>query len=236
VHEIWDLRARILQENDVFELGKKSVSKVFLQEVLKLDKSTSFEDVELEYWKYNDIPEKTDNLWDFIAKEYLKLEKEPKYEFLKLSFKISSDLEKIADNLTYISEALEEIGKKKSLSATERYYKKQLDYFQKKNLKANDQIIKFMAKDIKSYVIGRAAPNILASFLFSQKSPYPYGRQILFLGRDLLAGRDLYDVRSLNEFSNKFMDLTVSSHEMVINECEKSPDKFKKNSLRVYKW
>lgn len=231
IGEIFGLSAKVLEEYDVFTLGKKATSKIFLQKLLKLDESTSFKEVEQKYRESkdkDDTPIEEEKFWDFIAKKYLNLENEPREEFLELSFQVSADLSKIADNLAYIAGERKVLAEKKHLSADERYYRNQLDYFKDKNLIARDEIIDFMTKGIRSYAIKEAASRskvaepILSLF---KMSPYAFGRR---LNNPL---GDSYDVRSLDEFSNKFMDLPISSYRELIKKCKESPDSYKELAL-----
>jgi len=231
IGELNRLRIKTLDENDVFIIGKKGIAKVFLQSLLKLPLETIFTEVETAYKESSsedNIPKNSEEFWAFIEKKYLYLEKEPKSVFIELSLQVADDLQKIAKNLEYISSERKIIEEKKMeygrLSANERYYRNQLDYFENKNIVARNEIVDFMATDIKSYAIKKSAPK--SSFSFSlgfmfKESPYRFGRSFF------LHSYDSYDVRSLNEYSNKFLDLPFSSYKEIIEECKKSPENFK---------
>jgi hypothetical protein len=82
-----------------------------------------------------------------------------------------------------------------------------------------------MTHKIRRYAIASASVQrpAIAAFglsLFGD-SPYAFGR------RYHMAPADPYDVRSLDEYSNKFMDLPVSSYREFVKECKISPEKFK---------
>lgn len=231
IEELHRLRIKTLDENDVFIIGKKGIAKVFLQSLLKLPLETVFTEVETAYkesFSEDDIPKNSKEFWAFIEKEYLYLEKEPKSVFIKLSLQVADDLQKIAKNLKYISSERKIIEEKKMeygrLSANERYYRNQLDYFENKNIVARNEIVDFMATDIKSYAIKKSAPKSSFSFSFGfmfKESLYRFGRT------SFLHSYDSYDVRSLDEYSNKFLDLPFLSYKKIIEECKKSPKNFK---------
>jgi hypothetical protein len=229
--EIFGLRSKVLKENDVFALGKKATSRIFLQKLLNLNKPNSFKEVEQEYRKSKDgdgLPDEEDKFWDFIAKKYLDLETEPRDKFLKVSLEVSSDLAKIAANLKYISDERKALEDKKPLSADERYYRNQLDYFKNKNLVARDEIMDFMADGIKWYAISEASSSskvVGPGSFFFKRSPYAFGRPFF---RSL---GDPYDVRSINELSHKFMDLPVSYYDEIMEEFKKNPEFIKEFSL-----
>ena len=164
-----------------------------------------------------------------MEKEYLHLAMEPKTKFAELSFRVNEDLVALAANLTHVNKELESLEEKKKingrLTADERYFRNQLEYFEKKNLVAKDEIVDFMTHKIKSEAITRASvqPRAMAGFglsLFGD-SPYAFGRRFYW------APADPYDVRSLDEYSNKFMDLPVTNYRELVKECRSSPEKFK---------
>lgn len=231
IGELHRLRIKTLDENDVFIMGKKGIARVFLQSLLKLPPETGFNEVETAYkesFSKDDIPKNSEEFWVFIEKKYLYLEKEPKSMFTKLSFEVADDLGKIAKNLEYILSERKILEEKKiehgRLSANERYYRNQLDYFENKNIVARNEIVDFMSTYIKSYAINKSAPESPFSFSLGfmfKESPYRFGRT------SFLHSYDSYDVRSLDEYSNKFDDLPVSVHRELIEKCRKSPENFK---------
>ncbi len=231
IGELHRLRIKTLDENDVFIIGKKGIARVFLQSLLKLPPETGFNEVETAFkgsFSEDDIPKNSEEFWAFIEKKYLYFEKEPKSMFTELSFQVADDLGKIAKNLEYILSKRKILEEKKiehgRLSANERYYRNQLDYFENKNIVARHEIVDFMSTDIKSYAIKKSAPksrfSLPLDFMFNE-SPYRFGRTFFF------RSYDSYDVRSLDEYSNKFTDLSVSSYKELIEECRKSPENFK---------
>lgn len=173
------------------------------------------------------IPEDSEEFWVFIENNYLYLEREPKDVLTEISLQVADDFQKIAENLEYISKekaALEDNKRKnRRLSADERYYRNQLDYFENKNIVAKDEIVDFITTGMKPYAIKKAGKLSLATASFSlfKESPYAFGRTFF-----LLLG-DPYDVRSLDEYVNKFSDLPVSAYKKIVSEIKESPDKFK---------
>ena len=88
IGEIFRLSAKVLNENDVFTMGKRRLAKVFLRELLDLNPTANDEELELTYkacsWRTN-IPADSENFWIFVEKEYLHLEVEPKTKFTELA-------------------------------------------------------------------------------------------------------------------------------------------------------
>ncbi|MDX8130462.1 hypothetical protein QLH52_24470 [Methylomonas sp. OY6] len=233
IGEIFRLSAKVLNENDVFTMGKRKLAKVFLRELLDLNPTAN--DVELEStykacsWRKN-IPADSESFWNFVEKEYLDLEVEvePKTKFTELAIRVNEDLIALAENLSYIKKELDSLEQKKMkdgrLTADERYYRNQLEYFEKKNLVSKDEIVDYMTHKIKQHAINAAARRLsvvsIGSSLFWD-SPYAFGRRFSWpLG-------DPYDIRSLNVYSNKFMDLPASDYRDLVKECKSSPEKFK---------
>lgn len=230
VGQILSLRSKILNENDVFKIGKRTLAKIFLRDLLDLDASDG--ELEAAYKAcspQSKIPADSEKFWRFVEKEYLHLEVEPKAEFTELSFRVNEDLISLAKNLAYIKNDLEALDAKKKkegrLTADERYYRNQLEYFRKKNLIAKDEIVDFMTHTIKWHAINNSSVQrsvvVAARPPLFGDSPYAFGRRF----HHVLA--DPYDVRSLDMHSNKFLDLPVSSYWEFIKECKSSPEKFK---------
>lgn len=231
IGKIFGLSAKILRENDVFKLGKRKLAKLFLCELLDLSFNATDADLEAAYKvssSRKDIPDDSTEFWGFVEKEYLHLEVEPKTKFLEICFRVNEDLAALAENLFYIREELVKLEEKKKiggrLTADERYYRNQLEYFENKNIVAKDEIVDFMTHKIKSYAISKASvrPDYMAfgrSLLGD--SPYAFGRRFHW---ELV---DPYDVRALDKYSNKFMDLPVSDYREFVKECKTSPEKFK---------
>ncbi|OMX18375.1 hypothetical protein AQ836_18450 [Burkholderia pseudomallei] len=234
IGEIFALSAKVLTENDVFNLGKRRLAKVFLRELLDLDVGVADAELETAYKACSpkeSIPEDSTKFWSFIEKEYLHLEAEPKEKFTEICFRVNEDLIALENNLSYIKKELTSLEEKKKtdgrLTADERYYRNQLEYFEKKNLVAKNEIVDFMTHQIKRYAISKASvKNPLIGFHMSLfgDSPYAFGRRFHW------ALADPYDVRSLDSYSNKFMDLPVGGHREMVKECKSSPEKFKECS------
>lgn len=234
VGEIFDLSAKVKIENDVFMLGKRKLAKVFIRELLDLNVSATDVELEAAYKACSPrekIPENSAEFWSFVEKEYLHLEEEPKAKFTEICFRVNEDLVALAANLSYIKKELANLEEKKKtdgrLTADERYYRNQLEYFEKKNIVAKDEIVDFMTHKLKSYAISKAS--VRPSFMDLGRallgdSPYAFGRRFNW------ATSDPYDVRSLDSYSNKFMDLPVGGHREMVKECKSSPENFKEFS------
>lgn len=233
--ELLSLRSSVLKEHDVFVLGKKAVARIFLQKLLKLGNDTTYEKVDAAYRSsdfMDEIPEETEEFWFFIEKKYLRLEAEPKIKFLELSMQVSKDLAKIASNVKYIKQEMAFLEDKKKehgrLSPDDRYYRNQLFYFENKNMVARNEIVDFMTDGIRAHAIKKASVHSPLlnpfGFIFGD-SPYRFGRAFLW------ESNDPYDVRSLDEYSNKFTDLSVPAHRELIKDCRKSPENFRELAL-----
>ena len=231
VGELHSLVAKVIEENDIFILGKKRVAKAFLQSLLDLAPETGYGEVEAAYRQSAsspDIPDDAEDFWAFIEKNYLYLEMEPKDVFFEVSLQVIDDLGKIDKNLRFITSERTTLEEKKRsngrLDANERYYRNQLDYFEDKNLTARSEIVEFMTKGIKPHALNRSAtraPFDFAPAFFFKDCPYSFGRKFIW------SSRDPYDVKSLDEYSHKFNDLPVSDHRELVEACRASPERFK---------
>lgn len=235
IGEILRLTDKVLNENDVFKIGKRKLAKIFLRELLDISTCASDGELESAYKACSpreEIPADSEGFWRFVEKEYLNFEVDPKIKFVELSFCVNEDLIELAENLSYIQKELESLEEKKNnnarLTADERYYRNQLEYFEKKNLVAKDEIVDFMTHKIKRHAIDKASVQHPAISSFSSSlfgdSPYAFGRRLPW------ATTDPYDARSLDAYSNKFMDLPISSYRVFVKECKSSPEQFKEYS------
>jgi hypothetical protein len=129
--------------------------------------------------------------------------------FVKLSLQASKDYAAASRNLESIKKKIEELNRKKKiqdgrLSADERYLQKQLMHFEKKNKEAQAEIVQFMMNGIKSHAISKASVDLgIRVFSIFASSPYAFARRSSFWA----LSADPYDFQSLDEYSNKFMDL-----------------------------
>ncbi|MGA4049814.1 hypothetical protein ACI2TP_19595 [Ralstonia nicotianae] len=240
IGEISRLSAKVLDANDIFNIGKRGVARIFLRELLELKADSSDAELELAYKSCSprgEIPANSEDFWVFVEKEYLHLEMEPKLKFIELSFRVNEDLAAVAVNLDYIKKELDSLEGKRNengrLTADDRYYRNQLEYFKEKNLVAKNEIVDFMTHKIKRRAIINASVkhpvfSRLGSFLLGD-SPYAFARRMAW------ALADPYDVRSLDVYSNKFMDLPVSEYKEMVAECKVSPEKFKENAIAYIK-
>ena len=233
--EICSLSAKVLDENDVFILGKRRLAQIFLCELLELNRNSTYTELEEAYkacYPGDETPENSEEFWTFVEKEYLRLKEEPKEKFFEICVRVNKDLVALAENILYLNKEIVSLEEKKKtvgrLTADERYYRNQLEYFEIKNRVAKDEIIDFMTHKIKKYAISASLvknPLIaLASSLF-EHNPYPFGRRSIF------AHSDPYDVRSLDTYSNKFLDLPISNYYEIVIECRSSPEKFKQYAI-----
>ena len=231
--EILALGTNVLADNDVFKIKKRELARIFLRRLLEPKDDASDSELEVSYkacFPKKEVPENSEDFWVFIEKEYLNLEDEPKRKFMEISFRVHEDLVALTKNLKYIRQEQKSLEEKKRdrgrLTADERYYRNQLEYFEKKNLVAKDEIVDFMADGIKWWCIRKASVNSPFSMSFGSSiigdSPYDFGRRTY---------RNSYDVNSLDNLSNKFTDLPASGYSEVIRECRSSPEKFKEIAI-----
>ncbi len=230
--EITSLASEIFAENDILVLRKRDLARIFLRRLLDLDETADDAKLEDAYRTASSregVPDDQGLFWGFIEKEYLGLEQEPQDKFLDTCIQVNRDLVSIAKNLTYINNEKETLAKKITtggrLSPEERYYRNQLAYYEDKNLLARSEIVEFLTHKIKQHAISKASFskfNFVGHWLpFFSDSPYSFGT------RDCWGLGDAYDPRSLDEFSNKFMDLPVTTYREIIRECRGSADKFR---------
>lgn len=236
VGELFELRRKAMREIDVFKYGKRSVARKFLNDLLEMQGEA--EDAELQE-KYlaatfrKEVPSDLEKFWKYIEEQYLELDAEPSIKFVELAHMVHNDLASVGGLLKYIRDELDDLERKKAnvgrLTPDERYYRNQLEYFERKNLQAKDEIVDFMSNDIKSFAIRKATRQRYRFLNFGMSffgdSPYAYGRRMAW------SFSDPYDPRSLTIFSNKFMDLPVGSHRDIVEECGDDPIKFKEFAL-----
>jgi len=236
VGKLFALRRKALNEVDVFKYGKRSVARKFLTELLDTPGQTKDAELQKKYMAgttRKEVPSDLEGFWKYIEEEYLELEAEPSEKFTELAHMVHGDLASVGGLLKYIRLELGELERKKAdlgrLTADERYYRNQLEYFEKKNLQARDEIVDFMSNVIKSFAITKATKQRLKFLNFGMSFfgdiPYAYGRKMAW------SFSDPYDPRGLTIFSNKFMDLAVGSHRKIVDECGDDSAKFKKFAL-----
>ncbi len=226
---LMDLRSSFLSRHDYIAFSRIDLAKLFVAELLGLPPRTSPEELAVEFRKAKsgtNFPINDVEFWDQISKLYLGLQSEPKDALVKLSLDVSEDLRSIDENLRYIESESARLNSSKTasgrLQATDRYYLLQLDYYKKKNLIAREEIVQFMARDIRRKAFNQACrfgPTSMQILGF-QDRPYPYSSK-RFLG---FASR--YDVRGLGELSNKLMDLPASTYREVVDLHKDSIEDF----------
>jgi len=231
--EILALSSNVLADNDVFKTKKRELARIFLRRLLEPKDDAGDSELEATYkvcFPKNEVPKNSEEFWVFIEKEYLNLESEPQSKFAEISLRVHEDLVALTKNLKYIRREQKSLEEKKRdqgrLTAEERYYRNQLEYFEKKNLVAKDEIVDFMAGGVKWWCIQKASVNSPFSVNFGSSiiadNPYDFSRRTCW---------NSYDVTSLDNLSNKFTDLPASAYSEVITECRNSPEKFKEIAI-----
>lgn len=184
--DVHHLRGEIFADHDVIRLGRKALARLFLKRLLKRPDAS---DAELEEayratTASDRVPERNDEFWAFVAEHYLHLEAEPADKFIELTRRVQKDLQALANNLRYIADerakllAKNERGKR--VTPEERYYERQLEYYERRNIEARNEIVDFVTNNITTYAIQKAAP--ASSFdrivsLFLSDMPYAYDAQ-----------------------------------------------------------
>lgn len=231
--EIPALIEEAFKDCNISRLSLVQVGKKFLHHVLDIDLNKhSFEDVRNIYIKANeedDICENEDYFYKSIAEDYLWLIHEPKEKLLEYFYKATDDLKKIDLQLNYINTELNKLDyKKKSigwLNGEDRYSRNLLKYYKEKNQIAKDEILIFISKDLESYSLENCYQSfaLLKAFPFRNEMPYRYSRKWI------LGFYDPYDVRSLTEISNKFLNFPLSYY-------KKIEDLYKNNKVEFFKF
>jgi hypothetical protein len=213
------LRQDFLSRRDVFSTSRQELAIDFLKTILALPKETPPEDVASTYRPFDsDAPaDSGPSFWSFIARQYLQLAKEPRAEYLKLVEQATGDLASIAEQLRYIASeiaALEETKREHGrLPPEQRYYRNQLEYFKGKNEAARVRIVEFLTHSLRHGALRAAESSIWRNFTrvldrLLPRSPYGYVQRSGFRG-DFFGP---FDVRSVHDLSNKFLDVDVSTH------------------------
>lgn len=224
-----DFRQSFFDRYDPIQHDRIRLAKLFLAELLDLPKTTPTEEIAAEFRKSksgSNLPASDTEFWDQIAKTYLGYKLEPRDEIIKLSLNASDDLKNIAQQLSYIESEKAQLEKKKAvdgrLSAEDRYYRNQLEYYKKKNQIAREQIVDFITNRMRSKALISASDSVLngISSLGFFNRPYPYS------AKPFWGHTSRYDVRGLDELSNKFMDLPAGSYDDIAELYKTSPDEF----------
>ncbi len=234
IGEIFELRRKVLEEINIFTAGKRSAAKLFLARLLSANDSADEAQLREKYkaaTSKSKIPETDEEFWEYIEIEYLGLEAEPSIKFSELALQVNEDLVELEKLLQYIRGELGNIEEKKSeigrLTADERYYRNQLEYYEAKNLQAKDEIVDFMTNRIKKYAINKASKSRNVNFLSTLivQAPYKFARRMAWVHSNP------YDPRNLDDYSNKFLDLPLTKYRELVKKCKASPEKFKEYAL-----
>ncbi|APA83936.1 hypothetical protein [Francisella tularensis] len=233
ISEIAELAEKALKGYNMSRLSLAQIGKIFLSHALDIDLNrSSFEDVRAIYIKSNkqdDVCKDENDFYKSIAKDYLWLRHDPKDKLLEYFYKATDDLKKIDLQLNYINTELNKLNSKKKsigwLNGEDRYCRNLLEYYKEKNQIAKDEILIFISKDLESYSLENCYRSFdpLKAFPFRNEMPYSYSSR-----KWILSFYDPYDVRSLTELSNKFLNLPLSSY-------KKIEDLYKNNKVEFFK-
>ena len=229
IGKLIELRLAFFERHDALLHDRIHLVKLFIAELLNLPCTMPAEEIAAEFRKSQsgiEMPINDADLWVWAAGVYLGFYSNPRDELITLSRNACSDLRSIDQQLSYIdSEKSRLANEKKSkgrLSAKNRYYSNQLDYYKNKNLAAKSQIIYFITHDLE------LRARMCASRLKSSPMNMPnvFNRPYRYSSRPFLGLPSPYDVRGLNDLSNKFMDTTAGNLDEMINLYEGSPNEF----------
>lgn len=235
VGALMEFRRSFLDRHDFIKFGRIDLAKWFVAELLDLPPQTSSEVLAAEFRKEKsgtNFPINDAEFWGEISSFYLGLKSEPRDALVKLSLDVSEDLRSIDEHVRYIESESARLKSIKAangrLPAPDRYYSLQLDYYKNKNLIAREEIVQFMARDIRRKAFSKACESGLSAMqiLGLQDRPYPYS------SKPFLVVASRYDVRGLGELSNKFMDLPASTYREVVDLHESSIEEFYEFSKR----
>ncbi len=235
IGELSASRQAFLSQQDVFSATLEELAYKFLQPLLGLPAGTRAEEVASTYRTFvADAPAGTgSDFWLAIAKELLHFDKEPRAELLKLVHQSTSDLASIAEHLEFISKEITKLEQAKNangrLLPAQRYYRHQLDYFREKNESARTRIVEFLTHGLKGRALRAAESSPWRQFTrlvdrFFPRSPYGYMQKPSFPGSSF----GPYDVRSVHDLSNKFLDLDVPTYVEVRKLYDSNRDEFYK--------
>lgn len=220
--ELKEIENFTFNEHSLFDLSLTEIAKKLLSNLLELNiYESSFENVRASYVEssnHEDVSSEEITFHKEICKRYLYIKFEPRKKLLELFSKARLDIKKINSQLAYInSEELKLSDTKKEkgrLTGEERYYRNQLDCYKQKNILAKTEIIDFLTDDIESYALNECKEILGINFnftkLFTGEMPYRYSYGHFF--KNII---NEFDVRSLNNISNKFLDLPFGSHKKI---------------------
>lgn len=224
------IRGEVFAKHDIFRLDRRALARAYVRRLFERSDAT---EAELEK-AYRDagisdsLPEGSDAFWAFVAEQDLYLEADPAEKLVELTRRVQKDLRAIAENLEYIASEKEALALKGQrgdrLTPEERYYEHQLAYYEQRNTAARDEIIVFVTNGITAHAQRQASrrPKWLG-MVSALLGAMPYAFDADHRG----SMWDTYDVRCLDEFSNKFTDVPLPNYEVIIREIKQSPEKFK---------
>lgn len=228
-------RALEFAKDDFVNIGFEEVGRRFLLRFFPNSMGWGYEKILKEYSReFSDnlvAPKIEADFFDYVAKKWV-VNRSPREEMLSVYREATLDLQNIAQRATLIKEKLKSLESLKHLNAEQRYYRHQLNYFLSKNIAAREEILAFVTQGVDKFVINKCEVELSEHKYFLglgdwfKNVPYKYALAKTFAYRD-------YDPESVNEVSNKFLDLSFEKHREIVRLYEIDRDKFYKQA-RLY--
>ena len=128
------------------------LSKFFLNDFLNLDVFISKKkDIYTQYeyiFQDTKYPKEEDLFYKYILENYLGIYSRPYDNFISLLKKYQNFLNKVTAEIEKLENKIKDYEKNGNLTVEDRYHKKHLTYYLKKNLEIKENIIKFISIDI----------------------------------------------------------------------------------------
>lgn len=230
--ELNKARIDFFKQNDPTKFSRIALSRLFAIHLLEQEGDVSDDTLKKQFLEQqgNIASKEKGDVFEQIAEHALNLRADPDREFSIIARQAINDISSIDKHLNYIDTELQKIQSIKTqngiLSTEKRYYRNKLEYYRAKNLNAQEEINKFLARNITAYTLARCTSiqQPVTTMFARPDTPYPYA-----IGR--LGGAFNYDVRYIDELSNKFLDLQAGSHNEIrklFNEDESEFFEFSK--------
>lgn len=210
--EFLELKRQVSKASDYFQMSFVDVSKRFLTNFFEEDiYALDFDSLRTNFPSLFIEPDEAalseQDFYIRFAKKTLGLVDEPRKVFVDTMSKVIEDLQSLDANLIYIQEELNRLNQIKitagRLNGEERYYKNQLEFYRERNLEAKQEVVRFLADRSQDYIINSANKSYFRKF-WPDALPYKFSSAKAFS-----AVPNSYDVKALNNMSNKFMEMSI---------------------------
>lgn len=164
--------------------------------------------------KSEDIEDKNEREFHkYICKTYFGLIKEPKEELLSAFINASRDIKEIDETLKNIQEKLDTISKN-NINSEIQEKKTILNYYQRHNIKAKDEILEFIKNDINDFALMNSYDNSMFSGLLD-KIPYNYRWNPKW-----------YKPKYPNDLENKFRESVIADFQKLLRMYQDDKSSF----------